>query len=192
MQIAQQEAAATCCLRSSSNCWVKEEWEWWIRVEQWSAVAIIITNTTLQTTPILHLLQPAKRNCPVCQILHPALHQLPSLHLKIALLPLHLSPHPQVIRPPVWENARGLLARGLTVPCPLSPLPCNAHLTRLPKRVAKKESKRMNGRYKSWQSRMSVWKQRLKGWERKSRGHVELWLRGWSTPGNEGKRDRNK
>lgn len=174
------EVAVTCCLRSSLNCWAKEEWEWWINVELWSAVAIIIINNiTTPVTSILHLPQPARRNCPASQILPLAPLQLPSHRLKIALLHPHLSPPPLSICPPVWENGRGPLARGPTVPCPRSPPPpCSAHPTRLPKRVAKKESRRTRGKYKSWQSRMSVWKQRSKGWERRYRRQEELWLRG--------------
>lgn len=174
---ARREVAVTCCLRSFLNCWVKEEWEWWIKVELWSAVAIIIIITTLITS-ILHLPQPARRNCPASQILPPAPLQLPSRRLKIILLLPHLSPLPLSICPPDWENGRGPLARGPTVPCLRSPPQHTARPTRLPKRVEKKGSRRTRGKYKSWRSRTSVWRQRSKGWERRYRRHGELWLRG--------------
>lgn len=179
VEIARLEVAVTCCLQSSLNCWAKEEWERWIRVEQWSAVAIIII--TINTTMLmsnLHLPQPARKNSPVSQILHPAHLQLPSRHLKIAPLLLHPSPLPLSTHLPIWENARGPPVIGRAVPCPLSPPPLNVHPTHLPKRVAKKENRRMRGRCKSWQSKTSVWRQRLKDWEKRYRELEELWLRG--------------
>ena len=180
VEITRPEAAVICYLQSSSSCWVKEEWEWWIRAERWSAAAIItITtiNTTRLITSIPRLPQPARRNCPVFPILHPAPPQPPSPHLKIVPLPPHPSLLPLSTHPPAWGNGRGPPARGPTVPCPLSPPPRNEHPhpIRLPKRVAKRESRRTRGRYRSWRSRTSVWKQRLKGWERRYRGHVEPW-----------------
>lgn len=179
VEIARREVAVICCLLSFSSCWVKEEWEWWIRAEQWSAVAIIIItiNTTRLIMSNLRLPQPARRNCPVSPILHPAPPQPLSRHLKIVPPPPHLSLLPLSTHPRAWENAREPPARGPTVPCPLSPPPHNEHPhpTRQPKRVAKKESRRTRGRYRSWRSRTSVWKQRLKGLERRYRGHVEPW-----------------
>lgn len=173
-ETAWREAAVICCLRSFSSCWAKEEWEWWIRVGRWSAAAIITTTKLMST---LRLPQPARRNCPVSHILHPAPPQPPSRHLKIVPLPPRPSLHPPSTRPPAWESATGPPARGTAVPCPhLPPLhSTNPHPCRRQKRVAKKESRTTRRRYRSWRSRTSAWKRRLTGWEKRYRGHGEPW-----------------